>query len=94
MIAKPRHAKFAFPGLFFVKMQPSNRGMAATDEQLATLSRLRKMRDSGITSTTVDGVSTTFQSLDALRFAIVNLEREAGLRAPRVRCRSVFMGHR
>ena len=68
--------------------------MAATAEQLTTLARLRKMRDAGVTSTTVDGVATTFRSLRELKQAIVDLEREAGLRNPRVRARSVYMGHR
>ena len=52
------------------------------------------MRDSGILSTSVDGVSTSFRSAEDLQQAIMRLERELGYRKPRVRSRSVFLGHR
>jgi hypothetical protein len=68
--------------------------MSTSAEQTATLARLKKMRDAGIVSTTVDGVTTTFRSLTELKIAIVDLERELGYRPKKVRARSVFMGHR
>lgn len=63
-------------------------------EKIATLTRLRKMRDAGIVSTTVDGVTTTFRTFSELKVAILDLERELGYRPKKVRTRSVFMGHR
>lgn len=66
----------------------------SNSDQAATLARLKQMRDSGITSTTVDGVATSFRSLSELRQTIIAIERDMGYRPRKVRARSVFMGHR
>lgn len=58
------------------------------------LENLRKLRDLGVTSNSVDGESTTFASPADLQAAINRLERQLGLRRPQVRSRSVYMGHR
>lgn len=58
------------------------------------LAQLKAIRDSGALSTSVDGVSTTFRSTAELQQAIIRLETELGIRAVKVRSRSVFMGHR
>ncbi|GAB5444358.1 MAG: hypothetical protein Fues2KO_47070 [Fuerstiella sp.] len=64
-----------------------------SEDQRATLTRLQAMRDSGVTESTVDGVTTKFQSVSELNRAITRLERKLGLRTPRY-AKSVFMGHR
>ena len=66
--------------------------MAETKQQ--TLTRLKQMRDSGILSTSVDGVVTSFQSPEQLQKSIMRLERELGLRSARRRFISPYMGHR
>jgi hypothetical protein len=58
------------------------------------LARLKNMLNSGVLSTSVDGVSTTFRSQNDLAKAITRLETELGDRAPRARFRTPFMGHR
>ena len=66
----------------------------ATADKRKRLDLLEQMRDSGVQSTSVDGVSTTFRSATELQQAIIRLKRELGLLPPRTRNRSVFMGHR
>jgi hypothetical protein len=68
--------------------------MASNSEKQARLELLRKMRDSGVSSTSVDGVQTTFRSMADLQEAIKILEQELGIRKKRSRFKSVFMGHR
>lgn len=68
--------------------------MASNSEKQARLELLRKMRDSGVSSTSVDGVSTTFRSMAELQEAIKILEQDLGIRKKRSRFKSVFMGHR
>lgn len=68
--------------------------MATTAEKRARLELLEKMRDSGVTSTTVDGVTTQFRASSELREAIIGLKRELGMLPRRKRFGSVFMGHR
>lgn len=68
--------------------------MATTAEKNTRLERLKKMRDSGVSSTSHDGVTTSFRSMSDLTEAITRLERELG-RRPRDRSfMQVFMGHR
>lgn len=66
--------------------------MAETKQQ--TLTRLKQMRDSGILSTSVDGVVTTFQTPEQLQKHITRLERELGQRSARRRFFTPYMGHR
>jgi hypothetical protein len=68
--------------------------MATRTELLARLERLEKMRDSGVSSTSVDGVQTTFRSMADLNQAILILKRQLGLIRKRPAYMSVFMGHR
>lgn len=68
--------------------------MATRIEQLARLERLEKMRDSGVSSTSVDGVSTQFRSMAELNQAILILKRNLGMIRRRPAYMSVFMGHR
>lgn len=64
-----------------------------TDLQ-TTLTRLKAMRDSGVTSTSVDGVSTTFRSMVELEKRIRQIEQELGHKPPRRGTYTVFMGNR
>lgn len=64
-----------------------------TSDARATLSRLKRMRDSGVTETTVDGVTTKFRTMAELERAIARQERRLGLQKPQF-AKSVFMGHR
>jgi hypothetical protein len=64
-----------------------------TDLQ-TTLTRLKAMRDSGVTSTSVDGVSTTFRSLADLDKRIRQIEQELGHKPVRRGAYTVFMGNR
>ncbi len=68
--------------------------MATRSEQLARLELLEKMRDSGVASTSVDGVQTTFRNLADLNETILTLKRQLGLTRRRPRNMSVYMGHR
>ena len=68
--------------------------MATLAEKRDRLERLRKLRDSGLRSTTVDGVTTTFSSAEELSQAIKRLEQELGTRPRRKRHYNVFLGHR
>ena len=68
--------------------------MADADDIQAQLTRLRTMRNSGVTSMSHDGVQTSFRSLAELNQLIQTLERQLGIRKPRCRARGVFMGHR
>jgi hypothetical protein len=68
--------------------------MATRSEQLARLERLEKMRDSGVSSTSVDSVQTTFRSFDELNQAILQLKRQLGQVRRKPRNMSVYMGHR
>jgi hypothetical protein len=52
------------------------------------------MRDSGVSSTSVDGVQTTFRSMGDLQEAILVLKRQLGLIRKRPAFMSAFMGHR
>jgi hypothetical protein len=69
-------------------------GMATTEQKTQRLELLEQMRDSGVQSTTVDGVTTAFRSPAELNTAIIRLKRELGLLPPRKRNRAVYMGHR
>ena len=68
--------------------------MATTQQKQARLDLLEQMRDSGVQSTSVDGVTTTFRSAADLNAAIIRLKRELGLLPARKRNRAIFMGHR
>ena len=68
--------------------------MATRTELLARLERLEKMRDSGVSSTSVDGVQTTFRNMSDLQEAILVLKRQLGLIRKRPAFMSAFMGHR
>ncbi len=68
--------------------------MATNAEKRARLELLEKMRDSGVTSTTVDGVTTQFRGDRELNTAILRLKQELGLVRKRKSAASVFMGHR
>jgi hypothetical protein len=68
--------------------------MATRSEQLARLELLEKMRDSGVSSTSVDSVQTTFRSFDELNQAILQLKRQLGQVRRKPRNMSVYMGHR
>ena len=57
------------------------------------LQNLIELRDSGLNSTTVDGVTTTFRSQADLERAINRLQRETGKKTRPI-ARSVFQGHR
>lgn len=57
------------------------------------LANLIAMRDSGVSSTTVDGVTTAFRSMAELDRAINRLQRELG-RKHRPLARSIYQGHR
>lgn len=67
--------------------------MSAEDSR-TKLTQLKAIRDSGTLSTSVDGVAITFRSVSELQQAIIRLETELGYREPKVRSRSVYMGHR
>jgi hypothetical protein len=68
--------------------------MATRSEQLARLELLEKMRDSGVSSTSVDGVQTSFRSLNELNQSILILKRTLGQVRRKPRNMSVYMGHR
>lgn len=68
--------------------------MATRTEQLARLELLEKMRDSGVSSTTVDGVQTTFRNATDLSNAIARLKRDLGITRKQPRNLNPFMGHR
>ena len=65
--------------------------MAETARQ--KLARINALLESGVTSTTVDGVSTTFD-LKSLRREKQRLEEELGLNRKRSRVITPFMGRR
>lgn len=65
--------------------------MAETSRQ--KLARINAILESGVTSTTVDGVSTTFD-LKSLRREKQRLEEELGLKRKRSRVITPFMGRR
>lgn len=65
--------------------------MAETSRQ--KLARINALLESGVTSTTVDGVSTTFD-LKSLRREKQRLEEELGLKRKRSRVITPFMGRR
>lgn len=75
-------------------LQVHRPGMATNAEKRARLELLEKMRDSGVTSTTVDGVTTQFRGDRELNTAILRLKQELGLVRKRKSAASVFMGHR
>ena len=64
-----------------------------TDLQ-TTLTRLKAMRDSGVTSTSVDGVSTTFRSMAELDKRIRQIEQELCHKPARRGAYTVYMGNR
>lgn len=68
--------------------------MATAEQKQQRLDLLEEMRDSGIHSTSVDGVTTAFRNASDLNAAIIRLKRELGLLPARKRVRAVYMGHR
>jgi hypothetical protein len=65
----------------------------AAETDIAALARLRTLLASGVRSTTVDGVSTSFD-MQAVREEITRLEIKTGLRRRRSRVLTVNMGRR
>lgn len=68
--------------------------MATTEQKQARLEQLEEILSSGIRSTTVDGVTTSFGSPSEIRSEMTRLKRDLGILPARKRNRAVYMGHR
>jgi hypothetical protein len=65
----------------------------ATETTLDKINRLRALLESGVTSSSVDGETTSFD-LESTRRELVRLERDYGTRRKRSRVITPMMGRR
>jgi hypothetical protein len=64
-----------------------------TETTLDKINRLRALLESGVTSSSVDGETTSFD-LESTRRELIRLEREYGIRKKRPRVITPMMGRR
>lgn len=64
-----------------------------TETTLDKINRLRALLESGVTSSSVDGETTSFD-LESVRRELLRLEREYGTRRKRTRVITPMMGRR